>query len=201
MRHRFAALAAVVVTCASLLLVGVADAGGFCSGYGNETLTDESGVRVVMEENCFTPTVLRVGRGLEVTFVNRDLEQHSVGGTAGSFGDMHKPIRPTRSVTYAFEQEGIYPYVCIFHPGMAGAIVVGDGRPDGKVANKSASFVAPVKNEAGGEPDSPASVAGSERASLIAVALGVAVILLIAALDRLRGKKGIRPPSGGGTSA
>jgi hypothetical protein len=30
-------------------------------------------------------------------------------------------------VTYTFEEAGVYPYVCTWHPGMVGTVVVGDG--------------------------------------------------------------------------
>ena len=28
---------------------------------------------------------------------------------------------------YRFDEDGVYPYSCLIHPGMVGAIVVGDG--------------------------------------------------------------------------
>ena len=112
---------------AALLPAGSASAGGFCAGYENERLTDARGVRVAMADYCFTPTVLRVRKGATVTFVNKDPEAHTVGGAAGSFGDMHREIAPGKSVSFQFEREGIFPYVCLIHPGMTGAIVVGDG--------------------------------------------------------------------------
>jgi hypothetical protein len=31
------------------------------------------------------------------------------------------------TVSYRFDQDGVYPYSCLIHPGMVGAIVVGDG--------------------------------------------------------------------------
>ena len=30
-------------------------------------------------------------------------------------------------MSYRFDQDGVYPYSCLLHPGMVGAIVVGDG--------------------------------------------------------------------------
>jgi hypothetical protein len=33
-------------------------------------------------------------------------------------------------VGYRFVRAGVYPYVCTFHVGMVGAVVVGDGKAD-----------------------------------------------------------------------
>jgi hypothetical protein len=55
-----------------------------------------------------------------VTFVNKDPEFHAVGGVAGTFGDMHRDIASEERVRITFEEEGIFPYVCILHPGMGG---------------------------------------------------------------------------------
>lgn len=178
----------MVLVGALLVPTGVASAGGFCSGYEGERVTDEAGATVALEKNCFGPTVLRVSRGHAVTFVNRDPEVHTVGGTAGSFGDMHRELAPGRSVSFRFDEEGIFPYVCLIHPGMAGAIVVGDGTPDAKVA-----AAAPAGTQVG-----PQQVAGAQRpneqsaavprrgSSALGRALSLGVLaLLLAAVARL----------------
>jgi hypothetical protein len=35
-------------------------------------------------------------------------------------------MREGGSVSYSFDEAGVYPYVCTWHPGMVGAVVVGD---------------------------------------------------------------------------
>jgi plastocyanin len=96
-----------------------ASAGGGCG-----STTQGEGDTVAMSDLCFTPSVLRVDPGTEVTFVNRDLTTHNVSASEwGHFEDMTKgdAFRAT------FEEEGVYPYACTYHLGMTGAVVVGDG--------------------------------------------------------------------------
>jgi len=36
-------------------------------------------------------------------------------------------LKKGHEATYEFAEAGVFPYVCTWHPGMVGAIVVGDG--------------------------------------------------------------------------
>jgi plastocyanin len=159
-----------------------ARAGGFCSGYNGERPTAARGSTVRMNKNCFGPTVLYVDAGEAVTFVNDDPEAHTVGGAAGSFGDMHKEIPPGESFTHTFGDAGVYPYVCLVHPGMAGAVVVGDG------AGAAASApVAASDDGLGEEPGSrsqSASSSGVPVGTIAAAAFLVAVAAVVAWLAR-----------------
>jgi plastocyanin len=88
--------------------------------------TDGTGAVVEIVDYCFTPTVLHVEPGTEVTFVNRDDTSHEVtgvGGTWGTFDDLGLNDR----VSYTFDEDGVYVYSCFIHPGMVGAIVAGSG--------------------------------------------------------------------------
>ena len=154
-----------------------AGAGGFCSGHEGEVMTTGEGTTVEMSKNCFRPTVLRVPQGARVTFVNNDPEVHSVGGVGGSFGDMHQEIPAGEFVAYAFKEQGVYPYACIFHPGMAGAVVVGDGAGLATEAG-SASGVA----QSSGGAASPAAGRGAPGVWL---GLGIALVLLVTAVGSL----------------
>jgi plastocyanin len=185
MRRRLHLLILVALVGASLLPATPADAGGFCAGYENETLTDAKGTKVRMVDNCFAPTVLRVPLDGEVSFVNTDPEAHTVGGATGSFGDMHREIGVGDSVTYRFSEEGVYPYVCLVHPGMAGAIVVGDGGPPASAALIATEKSAPSAAPKGGE----SAAASDERRSPIS---GTERLLAIAALAILMGAVGFR---------
>ena len=108
-----------------------ASAGGFCRG---GAFSDSAATTVEMKNYCFGPIVTRVEPGQTVEFVNRDKEVHGVGGVASTFGHMYEEIQPGDSVSYKFVSSGVYPYVCVFHPGMAGAVVVGDGTFSEKTA-------------------------------------------------------------------
>jgi plastocyanin len=110
--------AAVVI--GSLMWAWPASAGGGCHGGA----TQGEGDTVAMSEACFTPSVLRVDPGTQVTFVNKDATTHNVSATGwGYLEDMSEggAFRAT------FKEPGIYPYACMYHPAMTGAVVVGDG--------------------------------------------------------------------------
>lgn len=132
--RRLVTILAVATLAAAFIVVpaSAGGAGGFCRMGG---LTDQKTTEVELGKYCFTPTVARIQPGDEVTFTNFDPDLHMVGGVAGSFGDLHTELAPKESISYTFKEEGVYPYVCILHPGMAGAIVVGDGA--GKITTSS----------------------------------------------------------------
>jgi plastocyanin len=181
-RTRAAIVLVLAVAVAAFLPVARAGAGGFCMGYeGGEGFTDTEGDGVSMSDNCFSPTVIRVGTGDTVTFVNKDEEVHAVGGAVGSFGDPHAEIRPGDSVSYRFDREGTFPYVCIYHPGMAGAVVVGDG--EGPAFE--AGGIAPVFSSDEGSNGGAAGAAkepATETTSSKANSFGWEALLLVAIL-------------------
>jgi plastocyanin len=109
---------------------GAALAGGGC--HGGVTESDATGEKVAtvrMIDACFTATVTTVDPGTDITFVNADFATiHNVAGNEwGHFEDMSKGD----SFTARFDVAGIYPFACQYHPGMTGAIVVGDGKGAG----------------------------------------------------------------------
>ena len=70
-------------------------------------------------------------RGAPVTFVNVDEFVHNVGGNQwGHFDDLHGGM----TFSVSFDEAGMYPFACSYHPGMTGAIVVGDGKGAGNGA-------------------------------------------------------------------
>ncbi|HEX2234866.1 MAG TPA: hypothetical protein VHK89_01180 [Actinomycetota bacterium] len=184
----------VLVGGGSLVPLPSASAGGFCSGHGGERPTAERGVVVRMADNCFTPTVLYAQRGTTVRFVNEDAANHTVGGAAGSFGDMHAPIRPGASVSHTFDEEGVFPYVCLLHPGMAGAIVVDDGgdadfSPAALGSGGTSADPRPSTEDASTGAARPAPASTSSAPSPVAVALlvvlaGTVVFLSLGARRR-----------------
>jgi len=124
MRFRRAIVTTLTVGSAMLLGAGPATAGGGCL-HGTPP-SDGKGAVVEMLDACFTPTVLHVDPGTEVTFRNRDDMLHQVtgvGDTWGSFTDLDRGD----SVSYTFDEEGVYVYSCWLHPGMIGAVVAGSG--------------------------------------------------------------------------
>jgi plastocyanin len=153
-----------------------ASGGGGCGG----EVTEAAGTSIDISEYCFVPTVLYVSPGSEVTWTNQDPDRHDVLGAAAAWGSFEW-LRQDGTVSHAFEKPGVYPYVCTWHPGMSGAVVVGDGgleRLDiAAISRVSAS---------GGQPPDPrdASTAGS-----IALVSGLGLFgLLLAGVLRRKGR-------------
>ena len=154
-----------------------ASGGGGCGG----PVTDDDGIQVRIRNFCFGPTILRVRPGETVTWVNRDAFPHIVLGANGAWGGYDNVRRNGGEVSYRFVSPGIYPYVCTYHPGMIGAVVVGDGKPD------SASYA--VTTNAGPVINADPTGTAMERVvpapvparSMVPVALGLGSIVVVAA--------------------
>jgi plastocyanin len=122
---RRAALSTFAVT-AALVPVGLvaapaAHAGGSC----HQASSTAAGSEVRMQGLCFEPTTLRLDEGDTVTFVNAESTPHTVTGLGFQWGSGDE-LRQGDSVTARFDGPGVYAYSCILHPGMVGAVVVGD---------------------------------------------------------------------------
>jgi plastocyanin len=173
MSCRAVSLAFVLGLVAGFALVpGVAGAsgGGGCGG----PVTDESGTEVEIKEFCFTPTILRAEPGDTITFTNLDKSPHTVLGANGIWGS-YDALKRNVEATYEFAEPGVYPFVCTWHVGMIGAVVVGDGEggaidtttADGPVSLASSQTVA--ADESGSD-----GVAGALSAGAIGLAVGAA---------------------------
>ncbi|MFN2544580.1 MAG: plastocyanin/azurin family copper-binding protein [Actinomycetota bacterium] len=121
-----------IVLGAALLLAPASLTPAWASGGGGcgRSVSDAQGTSVAIKQFCFLPTVLHVEPGDSVTFTNRDHFDHNVQGASVSWGSWD-PVRLHTPVTYRFIRSGVYPYVCSFHPGMVGAVVVGNGNGPG----------------------------------------------------------------------
>ncbi|HEX5938523.1 MAG TPA: cupredoxin domain-containing protein [Actinomycetota bacterium] len=130
---RWMLLCAVAATALVLGLPTVSLAGGGCHGGAtHQDSTGEDGATVEMVDACFSAAITEVDPGTPVTFVNLDDGiTHNVGGTLwGNFEDMFTGD----TYTATFDDPGIYPFACNYHPGMTGAIVVGGGEGAGNGA-------------------------------------------------------------------
>jgi plastocyanin len=194
---------------AGLLLVPVAGAplaiaGNPCyHGYEVPQLTVAAGNEVETEPCAFAPTISVVDAGDTVTFRNGGAEPHLVTGANADWGDRDIQLDAGESVAYTFAEPGVYPYACTLHPGMSGAIVVGDGGPslaaafaaagsarDGSGSGGAPSAaVNPVSAPAAHAPD-PLVVAAV--AALVGAALALAVVLVAA---RTRARKPAADPA------
>lgn len=98
-----------------------AGGGGGCH---DQTLVDEKADQVKMADLCFYPTVARVEPGTEVTWFNGDHVEHMVLGPGWGAPD---EVGLSGRTSFTFDEPGVFPYSCPIHPGMIGAVVVGDG--------------------------------------------------------------------------
>jgi plastocyanin len=161
-----------------------ASAGGGCM-HGTAP-SDGQGTVVEIRDYCFTPTVLHVEPGTEVTFVNRDDTSHEVtgvGATWGTFDDLGLNDR----VAYTFDEDGVYVYSCFIHPGMVGAIVAGSGT--GSAGMAAASVTGGLVTSPDAAPPASPEPDGNTMGALIAGGAAGLVLgsgLAAAALRRRR---------------
>jgi plastocyanin len=169
---------------------GSALAGGGCA-HGTPP-TDGSGTTVTMEANCFTPTVLHAPAGAEVTFTNADQVAHTVTGVGFLWGDTIDRL-PGDEVTLRFEQDGVYVYSCLLHPGMIGAVVVGDASGDAGLDPAAVAAAPADSTGTGGDAATFDAAGGTAWPSIaLAVVAGMAIGLLgFLALRRSRDRRGV----------
>jgi len=172
----------------------VASGGGGCG----RPVSDARGDTVRIRAFCFGPTILRVRPGDEVRFVNADGTPHTVMGANASWGSFRQ-LNPGKDVTYRFTRSGVYPYVCTYHPGMVGAVVVGGGPRMATGASTTASGpVVQVSPQPRIQPAIAAAPAIAPAAVPISagwiapwqlIALGVFALLVLGAVERERRRR------------
>ncbi len=137
MRHGRRSLAVAIVAAGLLVLCAP---GAWASGGGGcgRPVTDASGTTIAIRSYCFTPTILRIGVGGTVTWVNRDPVPHTVLGANGVWGG-YETLKRGADATYRFDRPGVYPYVCTYHPGMVGVVVVGSATGRGAAGSTTTS--------------------------------------------------------------
>lgn len=104
-------------------------------------------VRIVDDDaNAFKPQMLTIDLGQSVTFVNRDDKPHTATGPGFDTGK----IQPGEQATVTFDEAGVFPYSCQYHPMMTGTVSVRNEQGEVPGATASASPVAsPVGAAAG----------------------------------------------------
>jgi plastocyanin len=118
-----------------LALGGTASAG--VGGCHDPDMTVARGTSVDVGKNCFGPVVLRVEPGQVVSWKNYDPVEHTLTAAGGTFDAV---LKPGEGFSFKFVDAGVYPYYCLLHARMAGAIVVGDST----VSEAAAPPVRPV---------------------------------------------------------
>jgi plastocyanin len=152
-----------------------ASGGGGCGG----PVTQGTGEAVAIRQFCFEPTVLVIPGGGQVTFTNEDGFPHNVLGANASWGSFAR-MSGGKVRTFAFDEPGVYPYVCTWHAGMVGAVVVGDGAGSGASLDvETASTLT-----AGGQSERARPSSGWMVVALVSAGLLVLVLIGTAGLRR-----------------
>jgi plastocyanin len=180
-------------------LVGAAPA---VAGAGcHQPLTEGSGVSVVLSEQCFGPTILRVKTGQRVTWLNKDAVAHVVAGAGYHWGSPGDLLEGDRFSTL-FRARGVYPYTCFYHPGMNGAVIVGDAVP----SDTGLAEIDPVSDaNRNAQPDAltaavkasstrPVAVRTSAGTWPVISAVGFALAFVLGLVLILQRRAGRRPP-------
>jgi plastocyanin len=181
-RRRLPALVALLAVLAATVLAAApaASAGG---GGCHRPATEGSGDTLALSELCFSPTVLRVAPGSEVTIVNRDTIEHPLSRPGGEWS-WDGPIGDRTTVR--LERAGTYPFFCYAHPGMVGVVVVGDGRGTGSAVVEVAASGTDTGTAPGAAPAEPAAAAGGAAPFPTAWLVLVALAALVGAIAGTR---------------
>jgi plastocyanin len=131
------------------------------AGCHAQEVSDGRGTVVEIAESCFLPTVLRVEPGATVTFWNHDAMAHAVTGASVSFGSFDELSQEERAA-FRFDGNGVYPYFCLLHPGMVGAVVVGDGTGPGAAGDGPQVTPVDVPANPGGTDVTASGVVGTD---------------------------------------
>lgn len=142
---------------------GTASAGGG-GCHERPAQAEGAGTVVSITYGCFTPTILHVAAGSNVEFQNNDAAVHALSGVGDSQPIADK-LAPGSVATRTFPTEGIFPYYCNLHVGMAGVIVVGEASLE--TAAVAASYTDPG---AGSTDDSERAGAAPAPTQVLAAA-------------------------------
>ncbi|HET7727149.1 MAG TPA: plastocyanin/azurin family copper-binding protein [Candidatus Limnocylindrales bacterium] len=148
---------------------GVALAGDPCfHDLSRPPATTGATTAVAIGECTFGPTVTRVDVGDLVTWTNTSAQPHEIVGANLAWGVHDRLVQPGGTATWTFETVGVYPYTCMIHPGMTGAIVVGDPLAAGQASTERAEAA-------------PAAAAPEPVSPTVLVVVGIGVLLLTGA--------------------
>jgi plastocyanin len=185
------ALLLAVLAATALTAVPAAAGGGGC----HRPATEARGSTLALTELCFSPTVLRVEEGSQVTVVNRDGIDHPLARPGGEwYWDGNVGGR----ATVRFDKAGTYPFFCFAHPGMVGVVVVGDGQGTGSgVVEVADAGIASGAGTAAGGTRAGGTAATADRgpgqlpvAWLVLVALAALVGSVVGTRLTIRGRAG-----------
>ena len=173
-----------LLTLPALLTIGLVGAPGVSAGnpcfhgYTMPPSTTGPGTDVKLLPCAFQPTVTVVAEGSAVNFVNGPDFTHLITGASQEWGSADVEVQPNETVTYTFDEPGVYPYACVLHPGMSGAIVVGD-LEDAVAAGTTDSTTGGSTDTSGGaEPESAGTAIDASTTSTVNDSASTTTILV-----------------------
>jgi len=130
-RRTAALLASLTLIFAGFLIAAPLVAGGdpCFRGLDRPARSDEGSTTVKLDTCTFHPTIARVPVGSTVRFVNGSDMPHLITGANLEWGSWEAQIERGAEISQTFPAAGIYPFSCMLHPGMTGAVIVGDATP------------------------------------------------------------------------
>lgn len=177
MVHRLSLLVALGIV-VLVTVVPSAAAGGGCHAPADIELSTGGDRTALIAECAFQPTVTYIEPGERITWTNEDMFAHTVTGAASSWGT-EAALAKGETVTYRFDEEGVFPYYCVYHPSMVGAVVVGDATKSAGLTTGRAA-VTSVDNDKGSSFDGKPATSGASQVGIVAFALaglvGVALV-------------------------
>ena len=113
----------------AMMAVMMVNHGGMMGGWWGRSTVQQtpvvataSDVTVDIRDFVFIPADLTVNAGSRVTWVNYDSAPHTATGTTDNW-DTGRLDRNDRG-SVVFDRPGSFPYFCIYHPNMKGAVTV-----------------------------------------------------------------------------
>jgi plastocyanin len=82
----------------------------------------EEAVEVKIDNFAFSPNLVRLKKGTNVTWTNHDDIPHSI--VLQALQVRSHPMDTDGSFSYRFEKPGVFNYICGLHPHMKGQVVV-----------------------------------------------------------------------------
>lgn len=121
---------------------------------------------VQVKDGSFSPSVVHARVGDTIHWTNVGAMPHTVTAGDGAFDHM---LSPGQSYSYALRAPGSVSYVCTFHPGMNGSLVVGAALPGVAVPPPVADPGGSSSSSTGGTAPAAAAPASQGKAETIEI--------------------------------
>ena len=186
-------LAALALLLGSMVFATPVAAGDPCfHDMDRPPVTEGSATVVKMDRCAFVPTIVRVPVGTEVQFLNSDVVGHEVVGANLTWGEHDKILDSGDQIAVTFATAGVHPYTCMIHPGMTGAVIVGDGATSAVTPGAAAANPPPAAQGAPVSQSGDTAPASSSSASPLTSLAAVAALSILTLLGLLAASAAIR---------